>query len=605
MTETRYLNAAPAVVKADVEEQQQESRTVRGYGAVFDSPSEDLGFREVLAKDAITEETIRNSDVLARFNHDDSKVLARCNHGEGSLRLSVDERGLAYEFEAPKTAAGEELLEALRRGDISQSSFAFTVNEKDETWAYRDGILTRTIHRIDRLFDVAPVYTPAYSATSCANERALERAKVHLERESILKGKLIALQEKVSESDAESLAMCDELRKIYDTCVSECRDLNADELKFELRCTTVIENKVTFEAQQQKEAEERTKLKNDNVKTKSKMTKKVSLNLLPAILAVLENRSLEGEQKAVNDWGRELAVRSGKQAFGQIFIPTEKRAIDIATEGADVVGLEIQDIIEATYGKGVLAQAGARFMTGLSNDIQFPILNGSTAGWAGENGSQVAGTTFGSAKLSPKRLTTYVDVSMQFLKQASASAEAILTQDLVNAIYAKLESTILGSASGVSESTAVAPEGLFYLASGSLPTVSTFANITALESRVEDASVAGECKYIASNKAKAILRNAGKSTKTTSLIMEAGEIDGTAVLSTSNVAGNGIAYGDWSRLVVGQWGALDITVDNISQAYVGNVRLVVNSYWDAKVLGAINKATTGTGVIAVANVAAV
>lgn len=591
----------PQVDASDENAASTDSRTVRGYGAVFNSQSEDLGFREILAPGSITNDTIANSDVFARFNHDSSKILARCNHGTGSLKLSVDDRGLAYEFEAPKTAAGDELLEALRRGDISQSSFAFTVREEDEEWKFVGGELLRTIYKIDKLYDVAPVYQPAYSATEC-NARIIERAQSHINRKTTLLGKLESLQEKVNENDAESLAYCDELRKVYDSCIAECRDLNKDELKIEQRIQTIIENKKTFDEQQEKEA--RAKVASNNSKNKSKMTKKVTLNLLPSILAVLENRSLDAEQKAVNEWGRELAMRSGVSPSGQLFIPTETRGLDIATEGADIVGLEVQNIIENAYGKTVLAQAGARFMTGLSNDIQFPILSGATASWAGENGSQAAGSALTSAKLSPHRLTTYLDVSMQFLRQASPSAEAILQQDLVNAILAKLESTILGTASGMQGDTRMSPDGIFYLASGSLPTVSTFANITALESRVDDSNVAGECKYIVSNKAKAILRNATKSAKTTQLVMENGEIDGVQVLATSNVAGEGIAYGDWSRLVIGQWGALDVTVDEKSQAHVGNVRLIVNSFFDAKVLGDINKTASGSGVIAVATASA-
>lgn len=148
-----------------------ESRTVTGYAAVFESESEDLGFIEVIHKGAITNDTIQRSDILAKFNHDDSKVLARCKHGEGSLHLSVDDKGLRYEFEAPKTALGDELLEYLRRGDIDSSSFAFTVSrsEGSEKWSKRNnGIIYREIYSIDKIWDCSPVFTPAYTETQCS-----------------------------------------------------------------------------------------------------------------------------------------------------------------------------------------------------------------------------------------------------------------------------------------------------------------------------------------------------------------------------------------------------------------------------------------------------
>lgn len=105
-----------------------EGRTVEGYAIVFDSLSNDLGgFHEIISRSAL-DGIIEKSDVLCLLNHNEDKgVLARSNKGVGSLTLSIDDRGLKYSFEAPNTALGDELLEGLRRGDISTSSFAFTV----------------------------------------------------------------------------------------------------------------------------------------------------------------------------------------------------------------------------------------------------------------------------------------------------------------------------------------------------------------------------------------------------------------------------------------------------------------------------------------------
>lgn len=159
----------------------RESRTVEGYGVVFNSPSEDLGFTEYIHPEAINEALILKSDVFARFDHDPKKILARSKKGVGSLTLEVDEVGLKYRFEAPKTALGDELLEYLQRGDISGSSFCFSMNPKDQTaekWTNNDGQLRRDIYHIDRLYDVAPVFSPAYPATTCSNRYAEVRELV-------------------------------------------------------------------------------------------------------------------------------------------------------------------------------------------------------------------------------------------------------------------------------------------------------------------------------------------------------------------------------------------------------------------------------------------
>lgn len=149
-----------------------DSRLVEGYAVVFNSRSENIGFYETIHEGAITEDTIRNSDIYAKLNHNDDKILARSNKGEGSLKLEIDEIGLRYSFEAPATVWGDELLEHLRRKEINSSSFAFSINKSDkmcEKWTRdAEGMLHRDIYRIDRLYDVSPVYSPAYSATSCS-----------------------------------------------------------------------------------------------------------------------------------------------------------------------------------------------------------------------------------------------------------------------------------------------------------------------------------------------------------------------------------------------------------------------------------------------------
>lgn len=148
-------------------------RTVEGYAAVFDSPSEYIGWTEIIHRGAITDETIKKSDVFAKFNHNDEKILARSKYGEGSLLLEADEKGLRYLFESPHTALGDELLEYLNRGDINQSSFAFTVSKEDgsERWYKKGDMIYRDIYKIEKLFDVSPVFNPAYSSTSCSSKR--------------------------------------------------------------------------------------------------------------------------------------------------------------------------------------------------------------------------------------------------------------------------------------------------------------------------------------------------------------------------------------------------------------------------------------------------
>jgi HK97 family phage prohead protease len=150
-------------------------RKVRGYAAVFGAESENLGGESYRMFEKIERgafDAVLKDDVRALFNHDANLILARSKGGAGTLALGVDERGLWYEFEAPDTQAGRDLLVSLQRGDVDQSSFAFTVSREGQKWEEetRDGVTTarRTITKVSRLYDVSPVTYPAYPDASAA-----------------------------------------------------------------------------------------------------------------------------------------------------------------------------------------------------------------------------------------------------------------------------------------------------------------------------------------------------------------------------------------------------------------------------------------------------
>jgi HK97 family phage prohead protease len=145
-----------------------ESRDISGYGIVFNKESCDLGgFTEVILPEAVNG-VIERSDVLALMNHSiDKGVLARCTNGHGTMSLRVDERGVKYAFKAPRFALGEELLEGVERGDIRNSSFAFTVPKGGDKLERRsDGTYLRTVSQFDQLFDMSPCYMACYNDTT-------------------------------------------------------------------------------------------------------------------------------------------------------------------------------------------------------------------------------------------------------------------------------------------------------------------------------------------------------------------------------------------------------------------------------------------------------
>ena len=164
-TEKRFYNVDTRISKRNGKQ------VIEGHAAIYDSPSEDLGgFTERIKKGAFDD--VLDNDVRAYFNHDPNFILGRTT--SGTLRISADDTGLKYSFDVPDTTAGRDLVVSMERGDITQSSFAFTVQE--DSWERVEGKDIRTINKVKRLYDVSPVSIPAYPN---ANDLALaQRSKM-------------------------------------------------------------------------------------------------------------------------------------------------------------------------------------------------------------------------------------------------------------------------------------------------------------------------------------------------------------------------------------------------------------------------------------------
>lgn len=181
--ERRLIAEAPGL---EVKEDQNGRTVIRGYAAVFNSDSQDLGgFVERIEPGAFDEVMKKNPDVFGKYNHE--RVIGRTS--SGTMRLTVDERGLRYEIDPPRAAA--DLVELISRGDIRGSSFAFRTSGANERWA-RDpvsGVMRRTIRSFDFLGDAGPVDSPAYLATETyVSKRALEMAANEQRTDQIVVG---------------------------------------------------------------------------------------------------------------------------------------------------------------------------------------------------------------------------------------------------------------------------------------------------------------------------------------------------------------------------------------------------------------------------------
>lgn len=145
--------------------QSEESRTIAGYAAVFNARSQPIFglFVEEILPGAFAD-SIRQDDIFAYWHHESSQVLGRA--ASKTLRLTEDDHGLRVEIDLPETTDGNDALTLIRRRDVSQMSFAFSVErDEDEIWKRIDGGMRLRQVKRAKLYEVSPVTHPAYRQT--------------------------------------------------------------------------------------------------------------------------------------------------------------------------------------------------------------------------------------------------------------------------------------------------------------------------------------------------------------------------------------------------------------------------------------------------------
>ena len=182
-TITRMLHTVSQLRVREAKEGEKESRTITGYAILFNTPSaplydyDDEKAIEVIAPEAITKELLDGCDIKFTMFHDRQLILARSKNGSGTLTYTVDEKGVAFEFDAPNTVDGDKALELVRRGDISGCSFMFSTHYYDSAYVERDvkrmdgkTVITYTVKVVTGVYDFTLAADPAYPETSCEAE---------------------------------------------------------------------------------------------------------------------------------------------------------------------------------------------------------------------------------------------------------------------------------------------------------------------------------------------------------------------------------------------------------------------------------------------------
>lgn len=597
MIELRFNN-----LKAELRqtEYDSESRHIVGYALKFNELSEDLGgFTEIISPGSL-EGVIERSDVLALLDHNRERgVLARSRYGEGSLTLSVDEIGLRYEFDAPNTALGNEVVESIRRGDLSASSFGFKIAEDGDKWEKRDdGSIRRTITQIDRLFDVSPVYNPAYQATQ-VDVRGLEKLNENLnsvnnmtddiEKFAELQAQLEELRKKIEERESTA----DNAENVEEkSCGNDDEKENREDEKQEEENEKREENNSDDNESEDAESEDREDESSDenteenekrfNININVNTMKKEKFSLRQALNDMVEGRSMSDATAVVHEAGvaemRKSNLNTSKGLVLPLSIAEEQRSTLMATQatlGQETVASDWMGIYAGLREALVFDKLGCTTLTGLTGNLVFPAYTNTKAYWKSESSKADDGAgTFSTKECMPLRLTAMVNVSRQLLLQDSTGVEAMLTRDIVEALAYEWQKQIFSDDAGTVN---VKPAGIFNgVVADTNPL--TFEDIVLMEQTLKHDNIPGNYKYLMSTSAEAITRTTRVDAGSGIMIQNNDTINGIPVVSSGIVQDKGIILGNFSELINCIWSGISLEIDKYTHLDEDIIRIVSTIY---------------------------
>ena len=284
---------------------------------------------------------------------------------------------------------------------------------------------------------------------------------------------------------------------------------------------------------------------------------------------------------------RELEKRFGKPAQG-FYVPNDVLSRDLTATQSDtgdkLVATVKPNMIEALKAQPVVAQLGARVLSGLSSNITIPKAGTNTAYWTDENDTGTALSestmTIGSISLSPKRVAAYSELSKQLLAQASFDVENMVRDDLVYQLNLAFDKVAIDGGGTNEPSGVLDASGI-----GSETGGQTWQNMLDAEADVLTAhALAGSLAYVTTPSVMATLKGTDKGTDTGQFIWANNSINGYPAVATTQMTAATTVFGDWSQVILAEFGSgVDIVVDPYSLALTGLIRVHVARMCDVGV----------------------
>ena len=558
---------------------------VEGYAAVFDDETVIGGsFAERIDRGAFDGADMSNT--VALFNHDINKPLARAGHG---LELTVDECGLKYRFEVGNQSYAQDLVENIRMGNVSTSSFGFTI--KDDEWEMRDGGMNlRTIKEVDLLFDVSPTTQGAYPTTevglrsmelAMANAEVTEIEEEEVRSEEVVEEEVVA---EVEEADEEDCG-CED-NEVKPVPRSEEVTLETADAPVAEESDEIIERGAESEISMNEEKNAPAVVQGLGDKVQNVRAR---FDLGKAIREAA-NGGLTGLEAEMSQEGTNEFRQGGISVGGGINIPSmllrdaaPMGTVTVGASGAETlfeggkIATEVQGPLQNYRPVTFADKMGVRKITGVTGDIAIPVQSTNvTASEMTNENDPVSSTNvaFSTVNLSPDRLSAHTKATQMLLAQNSFDLQAFLAADIRRELELAYNTKIKGVIEGITEADA-STVGLEY---------KDYAFY--LEQLLREGNVDPIGAYILTEptlyrQLRQATLDAGSGVFAADSVSRIG--DYSAIVSTLFTDGNAYMVKP-EDMVVAEWGGLNIMVDPYTEAHKDVVRIIANMYVDCDIL---------------------
>lgn len=277
------------------------------------------------------------------------------------------------------------------------------------------------------------------------------------------------------------------------------------------------------------------------------------MNLLKALNSVVRNEKLDKQTEKELEEAKKISKRSGKLAVGNIQLRTITASGNVPT---NVVTPLVQN-----RPKNLIEELGVNYLKECSAFFTYPIISGNTSQWVQE-GEQAdfSNVVFESVKLEPKRLLSYVEYSRDVTLNPDTQIAQAIESDLINSIYEKVQETMLNDTYDTAHTMSI----------------SGYDDIVNFEYSATTKSINNGVYVVSPLAAKKLKLMKNGDTP----IYQNGTINGTKVYETASLSDERVIYGDYSKLLLAQWGVIDVTVDDKTAIHKGIIKLTINSYWN-------------------------